>query len=86
MYDLELDKVIEEIKKTKPKIVGLTFPEGLKDQAVEVAEKIETETGATTITFTDPTYGACDLKDEQAEKLGVDLLVHFGHTKFEKKP
>jgi 2-(3-amino-3-carboxypropyl)histidine synthase len=83
-YDLEIERIIKEIKKTKAKTVGLQFPEGLKDRAVEVAEKIEAATGATTVTFVDPTFGGCDLKLEQAKKLGVDLLVHFGHTEYKK--
>jgi 2-(3-amino-3-carboxypropyl)histidine synthase len=28
----------------------------------------------------DPCYGACDLVDPQLEPLGVELVVHFGHT------
>ncbi|VVB51430.1 2-(3-amino-3-carboxypropyl)histidine synthase [uncultured archaeon] len=83
-YDLELDRVISEIKGASAKRVGLQFPEGLKQKAVEVARKIEDETGATTIVFLDPTYGACDLKTMQAEKLGLDLLFHFGHLPFER--
>lgn len=83
-YDLELGKVVREIIGSGAKTVGLQFPEGLKDRAVEVAERIEAETGATTITFVDPTFGACDLKEEQCAKLGVDLLVHFGHTEYKK--
>ncbi|MFH1788240.1 MAG: diphthamide synthesis protein [Candidatus Altiarchaeota archaeon] len=84
-YDLEVDRIIAETKKSKARIVGLQFPEGIKKHAVEVAAQIEEKTGAKTIIFIDPTYGACDLKTEQAEKLGVDLLVHFGHSEYEKK-
>jgi len=83
-YDLEIERVIDEVKSSKAKTVGLQFPEGLKDRAVEVAERIESETGATTVTFVDPCFGGCDLKLEQAEKLGIDLLIHFGHTEYEK--
>lgn len=81
-YDLEVARIISEIEKEGAKIVGLQFPEGLKKHAVDVAAEIEGKTGAKTVIFTDPTYGACDLKHEQAEKLGVYLLVHFGHSKF----
>jgi len=84
-FDLELMRVIEEVKDSGAKLVGLQFPEGLKDRALEVAELIEKESGARTVTFVDASYGACDLATSDAEKLGVDLLIHFGHTKFEKK-
>lgn len=81
-YDLELDRVTAEVKKAKAKRVGLQFPEGLKDRALEVARDVEAKTKATVIVMADPTYGACDIKREQAKKLGIDLLVHFGHTEF----
>lgn len=83
-YNLELDRVVSEVKSAKAKTVGLQFPEGLKDRAVEVAEKIESETGALAVIFVDPTYGGCDLKEDQCAKLGVDLLIHFGHTEFKR--
>lgn len=81
-YDFEIPKVIDEIKKSSAKRVGLQFPEGIKTRAVDIAKEIEDKTGVETIIFIDPTYGACDTKDEQAKKLGIDLLIHFGHTKF----
>jgi len=84
-YDLEIERIVSVVTKEKAKIVGLQFPEGLKQKAVEVAREIEEKTGVTTITFIDPTYGACDLKTGQAEKMGVDLLVHFGHNKFKPR-
>jgi len=83
-YDFELEKIISEVKKSKAKTVGLQFPEGLKQHAVDIASKIEESTKVKTIIFTDPTYGACDTKKEQARKLKIDLLIHFGHTVMKK--
>lgn len=79
-YDFELGKIIEEVKKTRAKTVGLQFPEGLKQYATDIAKRIEDETKARAVILTDVTYGACDLKKQQAKKLGIDLLVHYGHT------
>lgn len=81
-YDFELDRISKEIKKSKAKVVGLQFPEGLKTQAVSVAREIEGMTGCTTVIFADPCYGACDTKDLEAKKLGVDILFQFGHDEF----
>jgi len=81
-YDFELEKVLAEVKKADAKVVGLQFPEGLKEYAVEVAEEVEKVPGATAVVFTDPVYGACDTKDSDARLLGVDILLHFGHTGF----
>ncbi|MBM3309057.1 MAG: hypothetical protein FJY77_02285 [Candidatus Altiarchaeales archaeon] len=83
-YNFELEKIIREVKKSKAKTVGLQLPEGLKQNAVEIAGQIEKATKAKTIIYTDPTYGACDTKRKQAKKLKIDLLVHFGHTKMQK--
>jgi 2-(3-amino-3-carboxypropyl)histidine synthase len=79
-YDFEIERIIKEIKNKKAKRAGLQFPEGLKTYAVEVAEKIEKETGSQTIIFTDPVYGACDTKEKDAELLSLDFVVHYGHT------
>ncbi len=81
-YNLELDKIVSEIKSSKARRVGLQFPEGLKEVAVDVAREIESMTGAEAFIMSDPTYGACDMKGEQAKELGLDLVVHFGHTEY----
>jgi len=83
-YDFETMRVIEEIKTANPKRVGLQFPEGLKEYAIEIASKIEEDTNVEIIIFTDPTYGACDIKLGIAEKLGLDMIIHYGHTEFKK--
>ncbi len=81
-YDFEISRLVNEITKKKAKLVGLQFPEGLKQSAVEIASEIEEKTNAKTVIFIGPTYGACDLKEDAAEKLKLDMLIHFGHTEF----
>jgi 2-(3-amino-3-carboxypropyl)histidine synthase len=77
-HELEIVKVIEEIKDLKAEKVGLQFPEGLKIHATKIARQIEQETGALVIISADPCYGACDVAD--VDMIGsVDVLVHFGH-------
>ncbi len=78
-FDLEEKRLKREIKKRKPKIVFLQLPEGLKPEAPHIASIIE-EAGALPIVSTDPCYGACDLAISEAKILGVDLIVHYGHT------
>ena len=79
-YDFEIEKVVKEIKKKNAKRVGMQFPEGLKTYAVEIAESIEKETGTHAVIFIDPVYGACDTKEKDAQLLGLDMVVHYGHT------
>ncbi|MBN2518182.1 MAG: diphthamide synthesis protein [Candidatus Altiarchaeota archaeon] len=81
-YDFEIDRVCEEIRKTKAKSVGLQFPEGLKTKALDVAREIERRCSVTTFIFADPCYGACDTKEPEAKRLGIDLIIHFGHDEF----
>jgi 2-(3-amino-3-carboxypropyl)histidine synthase len=82
-FDFEEERIKQEIAKIGAKRVLLQFPEGLKPEAPRIAKTIE-KTGVTPIISGDPCYGACDLAVEDAENLGVDLIVHFGHSKMVK--
>lgn len=81
MLEINLNEAIREIKKRKAKIVAVQIPEGLKTRALEIASEIEKKTGAKTLTFVEPCFGACDLADWKSKILGADMLLHFGHTK-----
>jgi 2-(3-amino-3-carboxypropyl)histidine synthase len=81
-YDFELERIEAEIKRVGARKVVLQFPEGLKDRAVEIAAYLEAKTGVKTIIMADPTYGACDTKKADAERLEADLIVHFGHNSY----
>ena len=83
-YDFETEKVVRAVRKAKAKRVALQFPEGLKDHALNIARQVEGETDADVVVMADPTYGACDLKRDQLKRLGVDMLIHYGHTRFDK--
>jgi len=78
-YDLELEKAIKQISKQKAKLVCIQLPDGLKPNAKEIADKIEAETKAKIIIWQGSCFGACDVP-LQIEKLGVDLLIQWGHS------
>jgi len=78
-FDLEEKRLKKEISKRKAKIVLLQLPEGLKAEGPRLATIIE-EAGALAIVSADPCYGACDLALPDAESLGADLLIHYGHS------
>lgn len=78
-YDLELDKVIKEIKKQKARLVCIQLPDGLKPKADEIQEKIEKNTNAKVIIWLGSCFGSCDIPDLDKK---VDLLVQFGHSYF----
>ena len=70
----------EEISKWKAKRVLIQLPEGLKMDGPRLAAIAE-KAGALAIVSADPCYGACDLATQDAESLGVDLIVHYGHSR-----
>ena len=82
-FDLEEERVKQEILKLGAKRVLIQFPEGLKPEAPRIAKIIE-KFGVLPIVSADPCYGACDLATAEAESLGVDLIVHYGHSKLVK--
>lgn len=83
LFDLEEERVKREIQKLGAKRVLVQLPEGLKPEAPRLAKIIE-KSGALPIISADPCYGACDLATVDAETLGADLLIHYGHSKLLK--
>ncbi|NWF87425.1 diphthamide biosynthesis enzyme Dph2 [Candidatus Bathyarchaeota archaeon] len=82
-YDFEEERIRQEILRLNAKRVLIQLPEGLKPGAVRIAMVIE-KFGALPIVSADPCYGACDLATVEAESLGADLIIHYGHAKLLK--
>jgi 2-(3-amino-3-carboxypropyl)histidine synthase len=82
-FDLEEERIKQEILKFGAKRVLIQLPEGLKPEATHLAKIVE-KSGALAIVSADPCYGACDLATTDAERLGVDLIIHYGHSKMVK--
>jgi len=76
----EIERIISEIKTRNARRILLQFPEGLLPYANNIASLLEDRTGVEVVTSLDPCWGACDLADLEALKLGSDLLIHFGHS------
>jgi 2-(3-amino-3-carboxypropyl)histidine synthase len=88
MFDFEEERVRQEIAKLGAKRVLIQLPEGLKSEGPRLAKIVE-KAGALPIISADPCYGACDLATAEAESLGADLIIHYGHAellKYEKVP
>jgi 2-(3-amino-3-carboxypropyl)histidine synthase len=82
-FDFEEERIKQEIAKIGAKRVMLQLPEGLKPEGPRLAKIVE-KTGALALISADPCYGACDIAIVEAESLGIDLIIHFGHAKFLK--
>lgn len=82
-YDLELEKVIEKIKKARAKLVLLQFPDGLKQYATAIVDFLEEKCGKKVefLIWFGSCYGACDTPTG-IENLNpkIDLIIQFGHN------
>ena len=80
-YDLELDRIVSDIKKQGAKLVVLQFPDGLKMYATAVVDYLEERTKAEFLIWLESCYGACDTP-VGLDKLNpkIDLVIQFGHN------
>ena len=78
---LDLEGLCAELEKRKAKKVLLQLPEGLKTRSNEIVERLESY-GITAMLFVEPSFGACDIRENEAKDLGCDVVVHFGHNRF----
>lgn len=82
-YDFEIDKVVDELKRRNVKRVLLQFPEGLKIFSINVVKQLKEKLPEVEfIISSEPSWGACDIAEDEASLLKVDLIVHFGHTPY----
>jgi 2-(3-amino-3-carboxypropyl)histidine synthase len=83
-FDLEEKRLVEAVQSRKAKLVLIQLPEGLKPHGPQLAATVE-GAGAVAIVSADPCYGACDLAIAEAERLGADLIIHYGHSEMVKQ-
>ena len=79
-YNFEIHKTLWRIRTEKATSVALQFPEGLLMYACTIADILIKWGGVKVMMLGDVTYGACCIDDFTAQKLGADLLVHYGHS------
>ena len=80
-YELDLAKAVHFVTQGPYKRIGLQLPEGLKTEGYALSKQIEKWTGAMVIISADPCFGSCDLVERDLEPLGVEAIVHVGHTR-----
>ncbi len=78
-FDLELERVFKIIEEKNCRNIGLQFPEGLKRQAIDIADRIQKKTRVSAVISGNPCFGACDIDVALAGR--VDILFHFGHAR-----
>ncbi len=82
-YDLDILGVISKIKENSAKNVLLQLPDGLKPKAKEIVDSIRKELDVNIFIWSGSNFGSCDIP-LHLEKLGIDLILHFGHSRFVK--
>ena len=82
MYDFEEERLLAELKKRKPKRILLQVPEGLKKEAVCLAELIQEKAKTQVVVSGEPLWGACDIAIGEAKIIKADLIVIYGNDQF----
>ena len=75
-YELELGELGKKILEKKARTVLIQLPDGLKPEAIKIAEALG-ETSAKIYIWAGSCFGACDLPSAE-----VDMIVQFGHNEF----
>ncbi|MEM5820791.1 MAG: diphthamide biosynthesis enzyme Dph2 [Candidatus Aenigmatarchaeota archaeon] len=77
----ELKDLIESLKNTQIKRLFIQIAEGLKSEIEKIKKEFE-KNGFEVIFSLEPTYGACDVRDDEAKRFNCDAIVHIGHANF----
>jgi 2-(3-amino-3-carboxypropyl)histidine synthase len=80
MYTIDFESMIAAIEKERPKRIMIQLPDGLKQRALEIQQKLSVY-DVEVLFWAGSNFGACDLP-VGLEKLGVDMLFHLGHTEW----
>jgi 2-(3-amino-3-carboxypropyl)histidine synthase len=81
-YDLEIEKVINEIRNKNAKKILIQLGEGLKPRAIEIQTEIQNKLhNSCEIHFwLNSCYGKCDIPEIiDSKKNDYDMLIQFGH-------
>lgn len=78
-FDIDVERLMEELRERNCKRVLLQLPDGLKRFGVNLADDIE-RIGIEVLISTDPCFGACDVSGiYYMNRLKVDLVLQVGH-------
>ena len=74
-------EILNDLRKINARRIFIQYPEGLKLKIQEICKQFEKE-GFEVIISGEPCYGACDVRDEEAKRLGCDAILNIGHSNF----
>ena len=76
-YELELGRIVSEIKGKDVKSVLLQLPDGLKPYGLVICDYVSGKCDCDVRIWLGDCFGACDLPSTDC-----DLVVQFGHAKW----
>jgi 2-(3-amino-3-carboxypropyl)histidine synthase len=80
-YEIDYEKIRQELKKGNAKRVLIQLPDGLKKDYARIEKNLK---GDYELFFwLGSCFGACDIPS-YVKDFGFDFIVHFGHTEFIK--
>jgi 2-(3-amino-3-carboxypropyl)histidine synthase len=79
-FRVDLEEILKVITRNGYTKVMLQGPEGMKRGLLGLAEVLEERSMAYVWVDGEPCYGACDHAGERGDVLGVDALIHLGHS------
>src|SRR2546425_281416 len=77
----EFEEIVRQLKEAGAKRIFVQFPEGLRYSIQKISKDLETE-GFETVLCMERTYGACDIRDDEARRLNCDTLLQVGHANY----
>jgi len=73
--------IVDTLKRMGAERIFIQYPEGLQLRIQDISRRLK-ENKFEVILCLEPTHGACDIRDTEAERLGCDVILHIGHTDF----
>ena len=79
-WEIEIEDVLEEIKKKGYKKILIQLPDGLKPYADKICDFVEGQ-GFECYIFFGSNFGACDIP-LWVKDLGIEVIINLGHAKW----
>ena len=77
----DYSRAVKKLKEYKSARVFVQYPEGIKLRVQQIAKALESD-GFEAVICTEPCFGACDIRDYEAARLGCDVILHIGHEDY----
>jgi 2-(3-amino-3-carboxypropyl)histidine synthase len=74
-------EILLQLKSVNAKRIFVQFPEGLMLKIQDMSKELERK-GFELVLCLDTTFGACDVREDEAKRLKCDTVLQIGHSNF----